>query len=202
MLSLRARIFIIISLIVLVILGISIFLFVRAKKLTAAKNLAATTEGIPTATDYSSADIAAVPVANITNNLSVNPASSLETQQNAVQQISKIFFERFNSYSSESQYQNVRDVQALVSKSYWNQLSTKLPAGTTIKNSVTPFSSSITKAYSSKLSMWNQNNATVDLQVKTTEEKNGVVTNRDQQAKVFLVKEDGSWLVNSFELVK
>ena len=81
-------------------------------------------------------------------------------------------------------------------------INTQYTAGTTIKNSVTPFSSSITKAYSSKLSMWNQNNATVDLQVKTTEEKNGVVTNRDQQAKVFLVKEDGSWLVNSFELVK
>ncbi|MFA6547645.1 MAG: hypothetical protein WCT11_01720 [Candidatus Magasanikbacteria bacterium] len=198
MLSLRARIFIIISLIVLVILGISLFLLVRAKK------QAATTAGQPVAGENLPVAnglpaVAPTPVTDVSGNIKVNPVSSVETQKNAAEQIAKIFFERYNSYSSESQYQNVRDVQALVSKSYWTQLSAKLPSVKTVQNTVAPFSSTITKAYSSKLSSWSEQSAIVDLQVKILEERNGIVGNRDQQATVYLVKDGQNWLVDKFE---
>ncbi len=200
MLSLRARIFIIVSLIVLAILGISVFLLVRSKKTVSTNNQPNTTNNLPSGSELSV--VAPIVVTNVSNNIKVEPMSSEETQKNAAEQIAKIFFERFNSYSSESQYQNIRDVQTLVSKSYWSQLSTKLPSTKPASNVVAPFSSTITKAYSSKLSQWSDVAAVVDLQVKITEEKNNLVSNRDQQAKVYLINENGSWLVDKFEWAK
>lgn len=200
MLSLRVRIFIIISLILLVVLGISIFLLVRAKKTVTPNGQPTAVENLPATTNLPIT--APVQVTNVSGNIKVNQVSSLETQQKAVQQIAKVFLERFNSYSSESQYQNVRDVETLVSKSYWSQLSAKLSPVQAPKNITAPFSSTITKAYSSKLSLWSEKNATVELQVKITDEKNNVISFRDQQAKVSLVNDGQNWLVDRFEWVK
>lgn len=200
MLSLRARIFIIVSLIILAVLGVSIFLLVRSKKLSTTNNQPNITENLPVGNELPA--VAPIVVTDISNNIKVTPVSSEETQKNATEQIAKIFFERFNSYSSESQYQNIRDVQSLVTKSYWSQLSAKLPTTKPAENVITPFYSTITKAYSSKLSQWGDNKAVVDLQVKITEEKNDVVGNRDQQAKVYLINENGTWLVDKFEWAK
>lgn len=200
MLSLRARIFIIVSLIILAVLGISIFLLVRSKKLATTNNQPGTTENIPAGNELSA--VAPIVVTDVSNNIKVSPVSSEETQKNAAEQTAKIFFERFNSYSSESQYQNVRDVQTLVSKSYWSQLDAKLPTTKPVSNVITPFSSTITKAFSSKLVQWDGKAAVVDLQVKITEEKNNVVTSRDQQAKIYLINENGNWLVDKFEWAK
>lgn len=200
MLSLRARIFIVVSLILLLVLGISIFLLVRSKKQKAIDNDVVAVENLPGNNNLPIT--APIVVTDISNNIKVTPASSLEAQQNAVEQLAKIFIERMNSYSSESQYQNVRDVQSLVSKTYWMQLSAKLPSGSVVQNTTAPYSSTITKAYSSKLSLWDEKNALVQLQVKITDEKSGAINNRDQQAKVYLIKDDQNWLVDKFEWVK
>lgn len=200
MLSLRARIFIIISLLVLVVLGITIFLLVRSKN-------APTSADDTTATDGTAQNglnllpAAPVPVANISNNIKVTPLTSLETQQKGVQQIAKIFLERYNSYSAESRYQNVLDVQTLVTKSFWTQLSAKLSPGAA-NGTIPTFSSVVTKSYSSKLDNWSEKSALVELQVKITEEKNGVIGSRDAGAKVSLVNEGGNWLVDKFEWIK
>ncbi len=199
MLSLRARIFVIISLVVLLILSISIFLFVRAKKQKEVEGQTTTNNGAVVA-ELPSTGL--VQVTEIPKNIVVNPISSVDAQKNATEQMAKIFIERFNSYSSESQYQNVRDVQAVVSKAYWTQLSAKLPSVKPAQNTASPFTSTITKSFSSKLISWNEKSATVELQVKITEEKNGVVTNRDRQAQVYLVNENNSWLVDKFDWVQ
>lgn len=205
MISLRARIFIVISLIVFVVLSISIFLFVRSKKQAALKEEAVAADNLPAEKiDINPSATAPAPVAetNDTGNLQVNPVSSLDIQQNAAKQIAKIFLERFSSFSSESQYQNVRDVQTLVSKTYWSQLSAKLPSTKAEQNITVPFSSTITKVYSVKLVEWSDQLATVDLQAKIMEEKNGVTKNIDKQAKVDLISDGTSWLVDKFEWVK
>jgi len=199
MLSLRARIFIIISLLVLLVLGISIFLLVRSKKTASTNNTAADNTSNQSAAALPAA--APVPVANISESLTVNPVSSLEAQQNAVLQISKIFLERYNSYSAESNYQNVLDVQDLVTKELWSQLSLKLSL-TAQNGSIPPFSSVITKAYSSKLNSWSDKEATVELQVKITEEKNNSINTRDAGATVSLNNVNGNWLVAKFEWMK
>ena len=203
MISLRARIFIVISLIVFVVLSISIFLFVRAKKQAAIKDQAVVVES--SAADKIDNNVSApvsVPTTDNTSNLQVNPVSSLDIQQNAAKQIAKIFLERFNSFSSESQYQNVRDVQTLVSKSYWNQLGAKIPVVKAGQNITVPFSSAATKVYSAKIVEWSDQLATVNLQAKIMEEKNGVIKNLDKQAKVDLISDGKNWLVDKFEWVK
>ena len=199
MLSLRARIFIIISLIVLFILGVTIFLLVRSKNASVANNDGTTDETAQNGLNLLPAT--PVPVANIPNNIKVAPLTSLETQQKGVQQIAKIFLERYNSYSAESRYQNVLDVEVLVTKNLWEQLNVKLSPGA-VNGAIPTFSSVVTKSYSSKLDNWSDKSALVELQVKITEEKNGAINSRDAGAKVFLVNESGNWLVDKFEWIK
>jgi hypothetical protein len=200
MLSLRARIFIIISLIVLVVLGITIFLLVRSKNAPTSTDNTTATDGA-TQNGLNLLPATPVPVANISNNLKVTPLTSLEIQQKGVQQIAKIFLERYNSYSAESRYQNVLDVQALVTKSLWGQIGAKLSPGA-VNNTIPAFSSVVTKAYSTKLDSWSEQSALVELQVKITEEKNGAISNRDAGAKVSMLNDGGNWLVDKFEWIK
>lgn len=196
MMSLRARIFIVISLVVLFVLGVSIFLFVRSKN----KN-----DGQPNNTNNGSNTglnpIATEPlvVANL-NNVQVPKISSTEAQQKAVQNLAKIFAERINSYSSESRYQNMFDVRGLSTDAYWQQLQARIPAN--IPNASANFYAISTDAYSANLSAWTEKTATVDLQMKITEEKGGVISKKDAQAKVNLVKVGDNWLVENFTIAQ
>ncbi len=201
MISLRARIFIIVSLIILIVLSISIFLWIRSRPPVAPNYL----ENPPTVVggDVGSipASVAPTPLTAIPSNVKVIPATAVEVQQNAAQQLAKIFVERLNSYSTESQFQNVRDVQELVTVGYWKELSMKIGVANTSPSTV-PFASAITKIYSTKLVAWSNNNAVVEFQAKVGEEKNNIVSTRDQGGKVTLVKSGENWLVDKFEWVK
>ncbi len=197
MISLRARIFIVVSLVVLFILGVSIFLFVRSKnKNNATVNNVA--NNVSSGSDNTSGNTP-LPVTNL-ENLKVPKLSTIETEQKAVQNLAKIFVERLNSYSSESRYQNMKDVESLVTASYWKQLSAKIPAN--IPNNSPNFYAVSVEAYSAKLSAWTDKTASVDLQVKITESKSGVITKKDAQAKVSLLKNGDKWLVDNFNMVK
>lgn len=200
MISLRARLFIVISLVVLIILGVSLFLLVRSKTITlpsfGAKTPTPTGEQTETA-----------PINNVNqtagNTVQIAPISSEEAQKKAVQQLARIFYERLNTYSSQSQFQNVNDVKSMVTKSYWKQLSANIPA---VNNSVAAptaeFSSQIAQVYSLKFSAWSDNSATVDIQFKLGQEKNGVTTEKNAEAKVTMVKVGNDWLVDKSALVK
>ena len=197
-LSLRARIFIVISLVVLFILGVSIFLYVRSKNKTTPvvdnngeTNVSGGNNNIPGAVPLS--------VANL-ENVKVPKMSTTETQQKAVQNLAKIFVERLNSYSSESRYQNMLDVRTLATESYWKQLSARIPAS--IPSNSPNFYAVSVDAFGSVLSSWTDKSATVDLQLKITEEKSGNITKKDGQAKVTLVKSGENWLVDNFTMVK
>lgn len=198
MISLRARIFIIISLIVLFILGVSIFLFVRSKNKNNSVVDNSTNAGVPAGSN-SAAGGAPLSTTNL-DNVKVPKLSSLETQQKAVQNLAKIFVERLNSYSSESRYQNMLDVESLVTASYWKQLNAKIPA--VIPKSSPNFYAVSVEAYSAKLVAWTDKSAQVDLQIKITESKGGEITKKDAQAKVDLVKTGENWLVDNFTMLK
>lgn len=198
MMSLRARIFIVVSLIVLFILGVSIFLYVRSKD----KNAPTVDDAGNTVLPSGSNNIPDNTPLSFTNleNVNVPKTSTLETQQKAAQNLAKIFVERLNSYSSESRYQNMLDVQSLVTESYWKQLAAKIP--TSIPANSPNFYAVIVEAYSATIAAWTDASATIDLQLKITEEKGGVITKKDAQAKVSLVKNGNSWLVDSFTMSK
>lgn len=198
MLSLRARIFAIISLIVLFILGISIFLLVRSKDKTNPIGDKALDKTAPTGVNGTVGDTSLV--ATNLDNIKVPKLTTLEVEQKAVQNLAKIFVERLNSYSSESRYQNMRDVENLATASYWKELSAKIPAN--IPAPGPNFYAVSVDAYGAKLSAWADKSASVDLQLKITEEKGGVITKKDAQAQVSLIKNADSWLVDSFTMIK
>lgn len=196
-LSLRTRIFIIISLVVLFILGVSVFLYTRAKNKNNPTTVDSAGNIVPAGSNNSGST--PVPLTNL-NNVTVPKIGTIEIQQKAVQNLAKIFVERSNSYTSESHYQNMFDVKSLVTDNYWKQLSAKIPSNT---SNVSPnFYAMSTEAYSAKLSSWTDKSATVDLQLKISEEKGGVITKKDAQGKVTLVKNGNDWLVDNFTMVK
>lgn len=199
MLSLRARLFVVISLFVLLILAVSIFLVLRSK------NKTTDTETI--LPDGSSANIIDSSNFNYTPNIitplaggevqsgtPVKPVTTLEAEQNAVRQYAKIFIERFNSYSSENNFQNIIEVRELVTADLWKTISARMnqaPSGS--------FVGVTTKVFTTELVKWSSSEAVVNMSASIREEKNGVFTDRQQSVVVDLIKENGNWLISKFK---
>jgi hypothetical protein len=132
---------------------------------------------------------------NVPANLITQPrvaASPLEIEQNSVRQLAKIFTERFNTYSTDSGSQNIKEVQNLVSASMWKRITGK---GDTSGGT---FMGVTTEALTTSLDSWKPPSATVSLQTRRTIEQNGLTSQKNQTITVTLTKASGSWLVDSY----
>jgi len=187
--SLRARIFIIASIVMLLILGVSIFLIINKNKtaLTPENGATPADQSGSLPTTMSPASIAT----SIPEGLPAKTATPLEAEKNGVQQLAKVFVERYGTYSSDNNSQNIQDVQSLVTKSLWAKLS-----GRTAVNGTGSFVGMTTKVIGMDLTSWSDGKATVRLQTARTEEKNGKITTYYQNADVEMVKQDGMWLAD------
>lgn len=199
MISLRTRLFIIISLVVLFLLAISIFLVMRGKNKTSVEG-----ENLPTTVDSTNfvAPIAAPDVINpesVAPGVTVKKATTLEAEQNGVIQLARIFTERFNTYSSDNGYNNIRDVEALVSTDLWKTISA--PLSRSYKPS-TVFVGSIARVISAELVDWQASQASVKFGLNVSEDRAGTITTRQRELVVELIKTDASWLVNKYTWVK
>ena len=199
MMSLRTRLFVIISLIVLVILAISIFLIMRSRD----KNIDATTN-TPVAVDSTNfvPQIAAPNVLNpdaISPGVTVKKATTLEAEQNAVKQLARVFAERFNTYSSDNIYNNIKDVEGIVTADLWKIIS--VPLNRTSKPAVV-FTGSIARVMSMDISEWKPDQATVALKLTISEDKAGTVTTKQREFGVMLVNTSGAWLVDKYTWIK
>jgi hypothetical protein len=116
----------------------------------------------------------------------------LEIEQNSVRQLAKIFTERFNTYSTDSGSQNIKEVQNLVSASMWKRITGK---GDTSGGT---FMGVTTEALTTSLDSWKPPSATVSLQTRRTIEQNGLTSQKNQTITVTLTKASGSWLVDSY----
>lgn len=196
MFTLRARLFIIISFVVLVILAISIVLLIRSKTKPPASGLPAgaitPTSNIIDQSNFNQNQgiITAPPVVAPT---APPKPSALEVEQNSVKQLAKIFTERLNTYSSDNSWQNIKDVETLVTPALWKQISAKL--GTTPSGG---FVGSTTVALTNVLGTWNSEQVTVTLQVRQTTEQKGAQTVAYKTIVITLAKASGSWLVDSY----
>ena len=187
--TLRTRIFIIVSLIILFILGVSLFLIYYSKKNSAPvePGTAQTqTPGLPAPADTQQQ--------TPTTGAVVPKQSSEEAIKNAAKQAAKIFIERYGSYSTDNNYENIREVQILVTDSLWTKLSALIGKPTDGK-----FVGVTTQVRVSSFEDYNGTNATVKLQTVRSETKNGVVTNTQKDALVSLVWQNNAWLVSKFE---
>lgn len=189
--SLRTRIFVIISILVLLILGISIFLVVKNKNKNTEPQAVAPTDN--TVVNGNGQPNGQVLVGTQTpTGLPAKIAAPLEIEKNGVTQLAKVFVERYGTYSTDNDWQNIKDVQTLVTQSLWSKISAPMYSKTTSQS----FVGVTTKVISLDLAMWSDAKATVGLKTTRTEEKNGIVTIRYQNATVNLVKQNTVWLID------
>jgi len=190
--TLRARIFIIVSVVVLIVLGISLFLLIGARKKaatgaagTAAETGATTTEtGLP----------AAPTGTEIPSGLPVKKQTTVEVEQAGVKQLARTFTERYGTYSTQNDSQNIKEVETLCTRALWSKISARIGASAAGQ----AFVGVTTRVITADLTDWKGNEAVIDLRTMRTEEKSGVVTNKYQNAEAKLVKSGENWLVDQF----
>jgi hypothetical protein len=191
---LRARLFIIISLIVFVILSISIFLVIRSKKI---KNTA-TPATVQTTTDLNSSQSVIDQNGSVITSTQavIKTLTTEEVEKNSVRQMAKIFIERYSSYSTDNKYQNIIEVKSLCSQSLYTEISAIMNSTQTGS-----FFGVTTQVLSSKITAWDKTAGTagVEIRTKRTEEKNGATSVYYQDATVEMTKASSGWLVNKFK---
>jgi len=190
MISLRARILTFIFLILLILGVIGGFLFLRSKQQAS--------QPADEFKEVAPEDLQVAPSSALTpseqTGIQVKQTTTEEAEKKGVQQLARIFIERYGSYSTDNSFQNIRDVQSLATKRLWSELSPMIK-----KNGTAPsFSSKTTNVYSFNLLSFQTGSASVELKAKVIEEKAGVQNSSYTSAKVALVKEGDDWLVDSF----
>ncbi len=195
-LTLRARIFIIISLAVLLILGISLFLvvFYKDKPATEGEQSAIQTQTENIFDDQTGVLInsSAITPTVIDESLPIAPLNTREQTEKVVQNIAKVFVERYGSYSTDNPGQNLKDLEILSTPDLWIVLKTRI-------NNLSvgeEFSGFTTRAFGSSLISFEEDKAMVRVITAREENKNGEIINFNQEAEVTLLKSGENWLVD------
>lgn len=199
MMTLRARLFLVATVVILVILSISIFLIVMSKKKTApvTETTPTTTDNIIDTTNFP-AQLTQPAATTVPAGVTVKPPTSEEVQKNAAQQMAKIFIERYGSYSTDNDYQNIREVETLVTPNLWATLSKKI--GAPINGG--EFYGVTTKAITTSIVDWAKTSAAVEINTMRTENKNGNILTSNQKVKVTVLQSGDQWVVDKFEWLK
>lgn len=203
MMSLRTRLFIIISLVILIILGISIFLTVRFGK-KPVTTPATTDQSLPVGqeTVVPTPESPSTPVVNTpAATPPVSASNPEEIEKNAAKQLAKVFIERYGTYSTDNGSENVLEIKSLVTPALWTTLSAKISNNIINPNQAptAAFSGMSTQVFNTELSDWMQTSATITMQLIRTEEKNGAQIVKHQNAEVDMVKQNEQWLVQNFK---
>jgi len=201
MLTLRSRIFILISIVVLIILAIVIFLLVMAKKpsLIFGTKTPTTTENYNTADGNTPVGIGTPAAVTDFSQIKVKVQGTEDAEKNAARQTARIFIERYNSFSNESSWQNVRDVENLATTDLWKVISKPMEKNSGLStNSLVV----VTGVASLNLTEWSASAAKVAVMANRTETRSGVETKLVKNYNVVLVKTGDNWLVDDFKEVK
>lgn len=192
----RTRLFIILSLGILIILVIGLVIVTYSRNQTPADDTVAPKNNTQNNTGGTTTNNEAGlnGTAATTGGGQVRVFTTEEKQQNAVKQLARIFTERYNSYSSENNFQNIIEVKSLVTTELWNKISAVM---NTKQN--TGFSGATTQVISLNLSSYKSTMATVILGCKKTVEKDGSVSTISGNAILDLVNLGGQWLVNNYK---
>ncbi len=194
MMTLRKRIFIIASVVVLLILATSLLLIVwsgRDKTEIIEEPAATTTSPI-----LGQQNIIPNSILNDKSEqpLTVKTPSTEEMEKNAAKQLAKIFIERYATYSTDLPYQNIKDVESMVTENYWENLSVSINDNF----EATSFVGVTTKAISSSFVSWDKTEAVLSVGVIETKEENGQTNKTNKNVIINVVKIGDDWLISSF----
>lgn len=193
--SLRVRIFIIVSVAILVITGVIILVIQSAgrKKTPSAPTSTASNVTVIDSSNFDTKPLTPVtppPTINTTTKITADPS---EATRGSVRQFAKVFVERYGTYSSDATFQNVRDVETMVTKNLLAYL-TKTVSSTTPKNQ--PFIGVTTKVVTAEIGEWSDTAATVKVQVTRIEERGTQPLATTQQSGTVKLVKQGEWLVD------
>lgn len=198
---LRQRLFIIIggAIVVVVIITLALMFVLRQKKNVTVDNTSTSTPSdqnqVIDSNNFDLNSINPIPVTNtIPAGLPIKPATTLETRQNQVRQLAKIFMERYGTFSTDSNFENIREVQPLVNADLWKKISG--PLTSTAKP--TSFSSATTQVIGTEITNWSETSAEVAIRAVKNENKAGVVKDSQLLGTVTLLKQGDNWLVSKF----
>ncbi len=204
MLSLRARIFIVISLIVLVVTAIILLVLWQTRRANtpvapdqAGENGDQTTSAAIDNTNFTPGAVAepggptTVPAGT-----PIRQPTTTEAEQRGAREFAKVFVERYGSYTTDNDFQNILDLKPLVTAALWTRLSSQLqqPAGS-------GFVSVITAVASSELTSWANASAVVTVRTVRKQKTDGTADVSSQQTIVVTLQRNGNeWLVDSFKI--
>lgn len=194
--SLRARIFIVVSLLLLVVLGISLGLLARQRsREKAAVTADSETSSAPldTTSPGVSSPTPGAPVTKIVAPAELSKEARLTAEKQGVVNFARVFLERYQTYSTDNNWQNIREIETMVTPALWSRLSKAIGSPQSGE-----FVGVTTAALGGNLIDWADGKATVAVRVIRTTEKSGAVNRVNQEATVQLVKVSGAWLVDSF----
>lgn len=197
MTTLRSRIFIMISVVVLLILGISVGLTVFFKKKAPVVEQTATTTPTNTIDTQNFPAQITTPATKVPEGLPVKQATTEEVQKNVAKQMARIFIERYATFSSDNNGDNIREVESIVTKELWAEISKRLnvaPTGI--------FSGATTKVFAVDVTEFASGQAKVAMMTQRTITKGAATEQKNENVNVWLVKAGDSWLVNKFEWAK
>lgn len=198
--SLRARILIIITCGVLLILAVTVFLLrdrLFQKKLPANQTPTSSVDlsgfQVIDSSNFDSSNIATIPTVGAATNTVPAIYDSLAATKNGVKQLAKVFIERYGSYSTDNSGQNILEVRDLVTPELWGRLKSQIPT-----KKADQFLGVTTQVVQFDISSWSENQAEVKLQTQRTEEKNNATSILQQPATVGLIKQGNTWLINRY----
>ncbi len=189
---LRTRIFIGMGLLVLAFVGAVVLVrFIRSRGGETTEPGATSTTPVPVYQTTPS-----VPSTTVPTGLQIKPATSLENTQNGVRQLAKVFVERYNSYSTQSNFQNIREVRDLVTPTLWTRLSQPLNKPAPLNQT---YMSVLAEALNTTLNSWTGTQAEVLVKIrKTTEETGKKTVESYHDVTVVMVLSGNNWLADSF----
>lgn len=199
----RTRLVIIIAAGILIIVGIVWIVVtalmrrggITAEGTVSPKNITPTTTSrVIDSENFSTTTFAAIITPPVDTKPVVTDATPIEIEKKGVEKFARVFAQIYGSFSSDNSYQNVLDVQSLVTAQLWAKI--KPPA--TVKPPAASFVGVTTQVLLTKLVTWNGSSAAVELEALRSETREAKTRTYNQKATVTLVKQGERWLVDSF----
>ena len=180
-----------ISLVVFLILAISIALIVFSKKKTTEDNgLIDNEQNIENQTEQILLPVIVPTV--IPPGATVIPQTQEEALKTACLNLSKVYIERYGSYSTDNPGKNLKDLEVLSTKDLWKILENRME---TLQVG-DEFFSVVTRAIGASFESYSKEKSVVDVLVVKDENKNGEITRYDQTAQLVLIGDGNSWLID------
>jgi len=193
MITLRARIFIIISLAIFIILAVSIALIVFKKQSgEPSAEETSVNENIIDETNFPTQ--ITTPSTVIPSGATAKTPTTEEMMQNSAKQTAKIFIERYGTYSTDNNSENIYAVQSIVTASLWQDISRHIGAPPSAA-----FVGVTTKVIAINVVEFAGDKAKVDMSVQRTVTRGSSTEKISEKTSVSLIKTNDIWLVESFE---